>query len=335
MPKQDLKDKFSGCIIGQAVGDALGFIAEGHSPDSCKAYIDQVLAEDTEYQFKRGPYPLGQYSDDTQLARELMISIVQNQAFKPQDYADRIASIFAENRIVGWGLATRESAERLIAGVYWQESGEPFPSAGNGSAMRAAPIGLFYYDNPDKMIEAAKNQSIITHSDPRCCAGSVTIAGATALAFQSDCIDINKFLDQIAAWTEDIDTTISEGLYAMQDWLELSPDDAVYYIANYGYQSGYVNDWDGISPYVISSVLWSMYAFLKTPDEYVESIRTAIEVGGDVDTTGAMTGAISGAYNGLSSIPRELIMLLNDQGEWGSDKLIELTNSLYKMFLKD
>ena len=331
MTRLDIKDKFSGCIIGQAVGDALGFIAEGHSPENCEAYVNRVLDENNEFPFKRGPYPLGQYSDDTQLARELMLSIVQCKAFNPEDYAVRIANIFAENRIVGWGLATREAAERLIAGISWRESGEPFPSAGNGSAMRAAPIGLLYYNQPNLIIKSAIDQSIITHSDPRCCAGSVAIAGATALVLQLDNLNANKFLDQLAAWTEAIDVTVSEGLQALQDWLDLPPGEAVHYVANYGYQSGYENDWHGISPYVISSVLWSLYAFLKIPDDYLESIRISIAVGGDVDTTGAMTGAISGAFNGISSIPGRYVKLLNDCGSWNHSELADLAGRLYEL----
>jgi len=331
MTEQNLKDKYRGCIIGQAVGDALGFIVEGNSPKKCKEYIEELLAEENFSLFKRGSHSLGQYSDDTQLARELMLSIVDCKEFNAEDYAKRIAAMFGENKIVGWGLATREAANRLLAGVPWQESGDPYPSAGNGSAMRAAPLGLFFYDNPEKMIQVASEQSIITHSDPRCCAGSVAIAGAVALALQSDSIEIKKYLDQLTAWTSDIDTTISKGIQELEGWLGLSPEEAADYIANYGYQSGFVNDWPGISPYVVSSVLWSLYAFLKTPDDFLESIKVSIAVGGDVDTTGAMTGAVSGAYNGLNNIPRNITMLLNDKGKWRSDELSKLAQNLYDL----
>ncbi len=57
------------------------------------------------------------------------------------------SQLFAESRIVGRGLATETAARRLIRGVPWDEAGVPGPSAGNGSAMRAGPVGLLYGDD--------------------------------------------------------------------------------------------------------------------------------------------------------------------------------------------
>ena len=328
------KDQFSGCLIGQALGDALGFIVEEYSPQNCQKYIDHVLTDPPRTSFKRGPFPLGQYSDDTQLARELISSIVKCRAFDPKDYAERIANIFGENKIVGRGLATQEAAEKLLKGVPWHKSGAQFPSAGNGSAMRAAPIGLFYYGQPEKMVLAAIDQSRITHQDPRCLAGSVAIAGATALALQYQKLNPERFIDQLEIWTEPIDSTVGESIHALKDWLDLAPKEAVHYISNVGFQSGYLNEWDGISPYVISSVLWSLYSFLRSPNDYYESIKTAIAVGGDVDTTGAMTGAISGAFNGLSAIPESYVKLLTDQGTWGGRDLVDLSYKYYDLTMQ-
>lgn len=49
----------------------------------------------------------------------------------------------------------------------------------------------------------------------------------------------------------------------------------------------------------------------------MESICTAIGVGGDVDTTAAMTGAVSGALVGLDRLPQDLAQRVNDAGTWG------------------
>ena len=53
------------------------------------------------HQLGRGRYAFGQYSDDSQLARELVVSIVDRGKFDAVDYASRIAALFRENRIVG------------------------------------------------------------------------------------------------------------------------------------------------------------------------------------------------------------------------------------------
>ncbi|MCX5718537.1 MAG: ADP-ribosylglycohydrolase family protein, partial [Nitrospirae bacterium] len=138
------KEQFSGCLVGQCLGDALGFVVEGYSPGACKRYVEDILKAGRAGEFGRFPFPFGQYSDDSQLARELLQSYVARKNFSPDDYSERIKAIFAERRIVGWGQATREAAIRLVQGIPWEEAGTPAPSAGNGSAMRAAPIGLLF-----------------------------------------------------------------------------------------------------------------------------------------------------------------------------------------------
>ena len=54
-------------------------------------------------------------------------------------------------------------------------------------------------------------------------------------------------------------------------------------------------------------MLWSLYAFLRSPDDYWETICTAIGVGGDTDTMAAIAGAISGARLGVAALPADLI----------------------------
>jgi ADP-ribosylglycohydrolase len=70
----------------------------------------------------------------------------------------------------------------------------------------------------------------------------------------------------------------------------------------------------GISPFVVGSVLWSLYAFLRHPGDYWEAVLTSIAVGGDVDTTAAMTGAIAGAHLERAALPDALVAKLEDQG---------------------
>ena len=89
--------------------------------------------------------------------------------------------------------------------------------------------------------------------------------------------------------------------------------------------------WQGISPFVTASVLWSIYSFLRSPDDYMESICTSIAVGGDVDTTAAMTGAISGALVGLDRLPKELAQQVNDAGTWSQDELVKLAHRYHSL----
>jgi ADP-ribosylglycohydrolase len=318
-------------LIGQCLGDALGFVVEGYPPQMCAQYVERVWKTGQVDLYSRKPFPFGQYSDDSQLARELLQSYVACKQFRPSDYAARIAAIFMENRIVGRGRATEEAAYRLAQGISWEDAGTPPPSAGNGSAMRAGPIGLIFFDNPPQLIQAAHDQGRITHQDRRCSAGAVAIAGAVALSLQNMPIQPSEFLSQLASWARVINSTMAEGLELLMDWISLPPDSAVGLIARFGLDSDYMDVWQGISPFVISSVLWSLYSFLRTPNDYWETIGTAIIVGGDVDTTAAMAGAISGAYLGLEKIPLSLAQHLTDQGTWGFTELVQLASQCYSI----
>lgn len=323
------RSHFRGCVIGQCLGDALGFPVEGRDEARCLRYVTDEMKSWFDGDIPSDAVWSGQYTDDSQLARELMISLIRSGGWSPRDYAMRIANIFHENRIIGRGLACDSAARKLIHGVDWRESGTPAPSAGNGTAMRAAPVGLYVYDQPGELIRIAHEQGWITHHDRRCSAGSIAIAGAIALTLQGKADHRESFLTELADWVSVYHSEFAELILRLNDWIELSPAAAVVDIKNAGKPEGWIDGWPGISPFVVCSVLWSLYSFLRFRDSYYEAISTAISVGGDVDTTGAMTGAISGACLGIEALPEHLTRKLNDVGEWGFEKLIELADKFY------
>jgi ADP-ribosylglycohydrolase len=317
-------DRFAGCLIGQCLGDALGFPVEGHPPEICEKYVERILgASPAQAIVDRFP-EFGQYTDDSQLARELMQSYAALGRFDANDYASRIAAIFRDDRIVGRGLATHQAAVRLNQGIPWKEAGAPAPSAGNGSAMRAAPIGLFFWNDPETMVHAAHDQGRMTHQDPRCSAGAVAIAGATSLALRAETVSVTMWLDELASSVQAFDSHLARGIGRLEELVHVAPEEAVVEISRIGVSPNYQDHWRNISPFVTGSVLWSLYSFLRSPEDYWETIRVAIAVGGDVDTTAAMAGAISGAYLGLERLPRDLVPRLTDQGTWGYDELHDL-----------
>ncbi len=322
-----LESRFAGSLIGQCLGDALGFVVEGYPAASCRDYVDRFLRAGRAGERGCEPFAFGQYTDDSQLARELMQSYVARGGFEPADYAGRVAAIFTEKRIVGRGRATEAAALRLAEGVPWDQAGTPAPNAGNGSAMRAGPIGLMFHDALEALPGAAHDQGRITHADPRCSAGAVAIAGAVALALKGEV----ALPARLAAWAAEYDASVAEEIARLELWLTLAPEAAAPVIARAGLQPGFSDIWDGISPFVTSSVIWSLYAFLRSPDDYWETICTAIAVGGDVDTTAAMAGAISGAFNGLDALPAQLIGRLDDQGTWGFADLSDLARRAHAL----
>ena len=226
--------RFSGCLIGQCLGDALGFPVEGHTPELCGQYVRDWIR-------KWGKNPeaeqldvIGQYTDDSQLAREMIQSFIGQGEFDADDYARRIACIFAENRIVGRGMATDEAASRLADDVHWKIAGCPPLAAGNGSAMRAGPVGMFYFNDVDRMIRASCDQSWITHQDPRCQAGSVAIAGAVALVLTDRFEGNEQFTNQLAIWVEPIHREFADIVGQLAQWVLLKPSVAAEAIGSAG-----------------------------------------------------------------------------------------------------
>lgn len=326
----DLQDRFRGSVIGQCLGDALGFPVEGFPPEVCGPYAERYVSGWDQPPPGRTPFAFGQYTDDSQLARELLCSLVDHSAWRPEAYAARIGAIVADGRLVGRGRATEEAALRLIAGVPWDQAGTPPPAAGNGSAMRAGPIGLWCHRRVDRLVALATDQGRITHQDPRASAGAVAIAAAVRLALTTAVIEPAPFVRGVADLAAQIDGTMATAIQQLPAWLPLAPEEAVGHIARLGMAADHQDGWQGISPFVVPSVVWSLYSFLRTPTDYIATIRTAIAVGGDVDTTAAMAGAISGAHVGLSSLPDDLTARLNDQGTWRRVDLVTLADAAFR-----
>ena len=324
-------DRFAGSLLGQALGDALGLPVEGHAPASCRYYVDTFLDPPREDLPGRWGFPFGQYTDDTQLARELLSSMVDCRGFQPVDYATRIGAIFTENRIVGRGRATEQAALKIAAGCPWDESGTPSPAAGNGSAMRAGPVGLVYGHDVEALVAVARDQGRITHQDPRCIAGSVAVATAVARAAESTTIDPSEFIGAVAEATEPFHPPMAAVFRRLPDWIGQDEDSVAREIASLGAAPEHGDAWQGISPYVLPSVTWALYSFLRSPEDYWETIRCAIAVGGDVDTTAAMAGGVSGAFVGLDGLPAEFLPRLGDQGDWGQGALVALARRAHDL----
>jgi ADP-ribosylglycohydrolase len=318
-------------LLGQALGDALGFVVEAEPPAVAREYVAEWLLAGRAGERAHRAYPFGQYSDDTQLARELLVAFHRAGGWDPRVFAGRVAGLFRDGRDVGAGKGTRSAALRILMGVAWHEAGTPAPYAGNGSAMRAAPLGLIFSDDPEAMCRAAGEQSRVTHRDPRCAAGAIAVAGAVALAASRAPLDRASFLEQLADWVEREDLSVAASILELDQWASLDPAAAARHVHSSGLDPAHLDRWQGISAFVIPSVLWSLYAFLRSPDDYWMTVCTAIEVGGDTDTMAAIAGAISGGRLGVGALPAPLLGRLTDRGSWGAAELAELARSCGRM----
>jgi len=194
--------------------------------------------------------------------------------------------------------------------------------------MRAAPVGMMLAEIPALVAPVAVEQGRITHQDPRASAGAVAVAQAVALALTTADVRTTEYIDAISAATAPVDEGFARSVRRLGDWLRLEPGEAITNIAVEGQEVP--SDWDGISPFVVSSVMWSLYSFLRSPEDYEEVIATAIRVGGDVDTTAAMSGAMAGARRGLAGLP-SLARSVHDMGEWDFEQLEALCSLAHRV----
>lgn len=323
-------DQLTGCLLGLALGDALGAPVEALPPEEATRYVDR-LSETLAPEPGPGGRAFGQVTDDTQLARELLLTIADRGQFDPAAFAARLLQLVVSGRLVGGGAASFGAAKQLALGVAWHEAGVPAPYAGNGAAMRAGPLGLLYRHAPRRLTQVAVDQARVTHQDPRAIAGAVAIAWAVSIASRREPVSSAAFLGEIADAIEPIDAGFAGTVGRVMAWCHLPPAAAVPALAAEGLEPEALAGWHGISSFVVSSVCWSLYAFLQAPDRYWDAVRIAIQVGGDTDTIAAMTGAISGARLGGAGLPPILLGRLTDAGAWPAEELAGLARRVHQL----
>ena len=331
----DPHDGRAGSLVAQALGDALGFLVEGHGPEVCADYVSEVFSSDDPPLGRRGRFVFGQYSDDTQLARELALSLGATRRLVPEDFAVRVAALFANGTIVGRGRATEAAARLLIAGVPWDRAGTPSPSAGNGAAMRAGPVG-FLSISQDQMIRIADDAARVTHLDERARAAAVLVAlvVADAIAHGPTACSPTWFED-LARAVDAQDPLLASGIRKMPDWLGADPVTVADEITRWSQpplgSAHQFERWEGISPFATPSVLYALFAYAHAPADPEEVLQVAVAVGGDVDTVAAMAGAMVGAAVGLGGLTPRLSRwaeLLNDQDTFGLKDLVTIARAV-------
>jgi ADP-ribosylglycohydrolase len=316
-----LRDRFRATLLGCAIGDALGFPHEGAAPE-VMARVPE-LAEDFRPRPK-GKYAKGQYTDDTQMTLALAASIAEEGKIDGRAVASRFAQLWRDDIILAAGETTDAAMKRILKGKPWMSAGGEVGRAGNGAAMRASPIGLWHCDDPSRVCRDSEIQGVITHKDPRALAGAAVLACAVALALGDELPGHKRFTVAVAEVAQAQSPDFAEHLSQLPRLLKWETRSAVAAIRKLGQEPGVVPEEPGITGFVIPSVTMALYAFLRQPDDYRESIRLVLQSGGDVDTIGAMTGALLGARLGLAGLPARL-----RKGILHADVIMQIADQLF------
>lgn len=340
----DRVDRSTGCIMGLAVGDALGCPVEGFSRPQIRAVYGQLrdlsqpkvildtIARDGPDAMAWGQWilrhwrPPGFYSDDTQQALLLIDSLVACKGADAQDFARRaLEASYPRTAQMplgvyrGYGSGFVEALENLAAGTPARQAGTE--SAGNGAAMRIAPVGIYFAGQDQQIIEAAVEFSLVTHRSPLGLASAAAIALAVGQAACSQQIDQPaRFLELLLAKTrqaEDYIKTVladqdqqhyhqfSGALELLARIIDAPAAEAFGQIAQNASRCTTAERITAHHPFALASVITSLWYFLRQMESFEEAVCAAVNGGGDADTIGAITGALSGALNGSDAIPRQ------------------------------
>ena len=284
-----------GCLVGTAVGDALGLPAEGLSPQR-QARLSGTIDRP---RFLLGR---GMISDDTEhtlmVAQALVASAGETEAFT-RALARQMRVWFAMIP-AGVGLATLRACLKLSIGVPPTRSG--VRSAGNGPAMRAALLGVCFGNDPERLRALVRAGSRITHTDLRAEQGALAVACAAYLA-ASGTLDTATFVSRwrdltAGADTEGgIDAELQRGIdAACRSATKGNLQDTPAFAAGRGLANG-------VSGYVCHTVPVALHAALRHPTNFRAAVTAAIACGGDTDSVAAIVGGIVGAGVGEAGIP--------------------------------
>ncbi len=276
---------------------------------------------------RSGYFPPGQFSDDTQMTLATVEALLAAKGFSGPSLVESFLPLWRENRIIGRSPGCSEAIERLVDRTAdWRTSGCEVGRAGNGAAKRVSPFGLWNYDEPERLLEETTLAAEITHRDPRAVAGAVGVAVAVAHGLTRREIILGEWIDDVSGAMAPIAPAFARHVESLPALLSRSESESVRVIASLGFDDAGLAPHDRVSPFVIPSVMTAFYWFLRYPDDWVETVGGCLRSGGDVDTIAAIGGGISGAFNGVTSIPKSLREQVVDR-----DRILQLADRLHAL----
>lgn len=306
------EQQWTGCVLGLAIGDALGFPAEFRRlvdirRDLGPQGITDFMSPQDDL-WRSGPviigrkYPPGTYTDDTQMS----IAIAQALLRAGRDDLESLMQAMGEE-FVRWyddpqndrapGETCCTGCQRLKEGVHWQSAGVA-QSKGCGSAMRSAPIGLYYFDQPERLAEVSRASSLPTHGHDAALEGAFATAFLVSLALQG--AQPAQMYEALMRETHGRSEDFTACLAKLPAMLQQPPEIA---LSTQGLGESWVAE---------EAVASALYCFWRSPQDFAKVVLTAANTDGDSDSIACIAGAICGAANGIEAIPPHWIRDVED-----------------------
>jgi ADP-ribosylglycohydrolase len=271
-------------LDGLSVGDALG--AQFFVPGITAAHL-------ADGHLPTAPWP---WTDDTEMACCVAACLDDGDLDR-----DALADVFAHNNdpYRGYGPGAVVILRLIREGTPWPiAAASAFDgqgSAGNGAAMRVAPLGAWHADSITRAATQAARSAEVTHAHPDGIAGAVAVAVAAASAAAARLGGRSpapaQLLTSVAFRTPV--GHVRDGLERAVRLVGRDPAEAAYELGS-GARA--------MARDTVPFALWTAATFL---DDYPAAIRACVAAGGDIDTTAAITGGVVAAHTGTDAIPAE------------------------------
>jgi poly(ADP-ribose) glycohydrolase ARH3 len=274
-------DKYKGCFLGLALGDALGAPYEG---GPLERLLWKAIGKTRDGKLR--------YTDDTQMAIDLAESFLHNNTINQDHLAHTFANSYQWSR--GYGPSTSQLLKLIKKGKNWKEANKKkfkTGSFGNGAAMRAPILAMCFPADTQALLDSVIRSAEITHAHPLGIEGARLIALATQAAFQDS--DNEKILAELLHQCQ---SKIYKDKIIFCAEIASKPDIKLREIKR---QLG-----NGIA--APQSCVTAIYFSLKFRDQEFDSmLDKIIRLGGDTDTIASMAGSIWGAFNGSQSLNQQ------------------------------
>lgn len=286
-----------GCILGTAIGDAIGLPFEGLT----RQRINKWQSGSLRHRFFFGK---GMISDDTEHTCMVAQSLIASQG-DPARFAKQLAyrlRWWLLGLPAGIGLATLRSIVKLWLGIPPARSG--VWSAGNGPAMRSAIIGVYVQGDVEKLNELVTQSTLLTHHDPKALKGALLVAQFAAYNSLVEIFNREEMIEKLSSLYKD-DATLQDLMQKVIHSVNLD-ETATMFCETMEWHKG-------VSGYTYQTVPVALHIALRYPRDYPFAIRDAVMCGGDTDTVAAIVGGMVGAGCGREGIPD---MWINNMMEW-------------------
>ena len=285
-----LRDRALGCLLGLAVGDAIGATVAGQTRGSFAPLVEPDSAT---------------WTGDTGMALCLGQSLLASDGVDLDDFMARLLASLehGENTVDGQpadvGTVTRQAIERYVQGGTAAAGDLDAASAGNGSLVRLAPLAIFCARDRDAVEALAVRQSRATHASLEC------VDACRLFAVQ--------LVDALAG--------ANKASVLRQRVMALCPQ--VLFISAGEFKTKTLEQ-IGSSAYVIDTLDAALWAVWRT-DSFRDAVLMAANLGGAAHSVAALAGQLAGALYGASAIPAEWLVTLA-----GRERIEFLANDLFE-----